>query len=224
MVSNIWVSVRLRLRRNRATEYWHSLFTDPRSAVLLYHSDDHVITLQQKLRDLRLSNTSYAASVLFFMDGICMGEDSGTLFSHVRTVLEIFILYSIETSDLTWISSDRVSHLSRSVETLSFVGFQESRLPPVPDQPSSMRHCLRVSNHLKLLSRVEQCRADIIQDLVSLSETMCLDGPLSIYDPKNPRHQQNSAAFKKRLKITGYQWVSMAYCLAIDLGGVCDSV
>ena len=126
---NIWSSVRSKMRRGRAVDYWHSLLTDPRSAALLYHSDENVVSLQQKLRDFEHNNTSYASSVLFFMSAICTVEDNEILFSHIRTVLEIFILYSIETSDLNWVSDERASHLSQQIETLSFVGFRESRLP-----------------------------------------------------------------------------------------------
>lgn len=143
------------MRRSRASDYWHSLLTDPRSAALLYHSDNNVVVLQQKLRDLKENDTSYASSVLLFMNDICTVEDNEILFSHIRIVLEIFILYSIETSDLKWISDSRAIHLSRSIETLSTVGFQESQLPPIVGQPSSIRHCLRISVHLKLRSRVE---------------------------------------------------------------------
>ena len=70
---------------------------------------------------------------------------------------------------------------SRSIETLSLVKFQDPRLPPLVKKPSSMRNCLRISVHMKLRSRVDQCRAEIIQALISLSETMSWDGPLSTY-------------------------------------------
>ncbi len=223
MMLNIWSSVRSKMRRGRAVDYWHSLLTNPRSAALLYHSDENVVSLQQKLRDFEHNNTSYASSVLFFMSAICTVEDNEILFSHIRTVLQIFILYSIETSDLNWISDERASHLSQQIETLSFVGFRESRLPLVIDQPSSMRHCLRASVHLKLHSRIEQCRGEIIEALVNLSETMCLNGPLSMYNPKDPRHQHNSAIFRSRLRRTGFHWISMAYCLAVEQGGACDT-
>ena len=218
---NVWSSVRSTLRRRRATDYWHSLLTDPRSAALLYHSDENVVALQQKLRDFGQNNTSYASSILFFMSRICTVEDNEMLFSHIRTVLEIFILYSIETSDLNWVSDERAFHLSQQIETLSSVGFR--RLPPIIDRPSSMRHCLRASVHLKVLSRVEQCRAEVIQALVGLSETMCLEIPLSMYNPRDPRHQQNSANFRKRLRRIGFHWISMAYCLAVEQGGALDA-
>ena len=198
-----------KLRRNPAANYWHSLLTDPRSAVLLYHADDNVFALQQKLQDLRRKKASYASSILFFMSEICMAGNNEILFSHIRTVLEIFILYSIETADLKWLLDDRTGRLSRNIETLSSIGFPKSRQPLIAGYPSSIRHCLRVSVHLKALSRVEQCQANIIQALVGLSETMCLDGVLSTYNPGNPRHQHNSAAFTKKLDpqiITGSRW------------------
>ena len=79
-----------------------------------------------------------------------------------------------------------------------------------------IRHCLRASFRLKLLSRVERCQAEIIQALVGLSETKYLDSILSIFDLENPRYQQNSASFRKKLGSAGYYWISMAYCLAVE--------
>ena len=163
---------------------------------------------------------SYTSLVLSLINEICTIEDNEKLFSHIRAVLEIFILYSIETSDLTQISDNRASHLSRHIETLSFVGFQGPPLPPAVHQPSSIRHYLRISTHLRLHSRVEHCRAEIIQALMGLSETICLDGPLSMYNARDPRHQQNSATFRKRLRSTSYYWISIAYCLAVEPGEI----
>ena len=213
---NVWTSLRSRLRRKPTANYWHALLTDPRLAVLLYHADENVPALQQKLQDLRHERASYSSSILYFMSEICMAGNNEILFSYIRTVLEIFILYSIETADFKWLLDDRAAYLSRNIETLSSIGFSESRQPLIAEYPSSMRHCLRVSVHLKFISRVERCHANIIQALVGLSETMCLDGALSTYNPRNPRHQYNSATFTKKLGSTDYYWISMAYCLAIE--------
>ena len=213
---NVWTSLCSKLRRNPAANYWHSPLTDPRSAVLVYHADDNVPALQQRLQDLRRKKASYASSILYFMSEICMVGNNEILFSHIRTVLEIFILYSIETTDLKWLLDDRTARLSRNIEILSSIGFSESRQLLVTDYPSSMRHCLRALLHLKLASRIEQCQADIIQALVGLWETMCLDDALSTYNPRNPRHQCNSTTFTKVLRSTDYYWISMAYCLAIE--------
>ena len=213
---NVWTSLCSKLRRNPAANYLHSLLTDPRLAVLLYHADDNVLALQQKLQDLRRKKVSYASSILYFMSEICMVGNNKILFSHIRTVLEIFILYSIKTANLKWLLDDRTARLSRNIEILSSIGFLDSRQLLVTDYLLSIRHCLRVSVHLRLVSRVEQCQADIIQALVGLSETMCLDGTLSTYNPRNPRHQYNSATFTKVLRSTDYYWISMAYCLAIE--------
>ena len=202
--------------RNREASYWHSLLTDPRSAVLLYHSDENVTALQRDLQNLQNQNTSYASSMLFFIETICLVEDNETLFSHVRAVLEIFVLYSIETSDLKWLSDDRTAKLSHSIELFSSIGFQDPRPPPVASRPLSISNCLQVSSYLKYLSRVKKCQAEIIQALVGLSETMRLDGALPTFDPKYRHHQRNSAAIKKRLGSINYHWISMAYCLAIE--------
>ncbi len=217
IILNVWTSVRAKLQQNRVAAYWHSLFTDPRSAVLLYYCDDNIVAQQQKLQVLRQKGTSYTSSILFFMREICQAGNNEILFSHIRTVLEIFILYSIETSDLRWLTDNRTACLSRDIETLSSIGFQNPPPLPIADDPLSIRHCLRVSIRLKLFSRVEQCQADIIQALIGLSETMSLDGALPTYNPGDPRHQRNCATFKKRLRSTDYYWISMAYCLAIEL-------
>ena len=73
-----------------------------------------------------------------------------------------------------------------------------------------IRHCLRVSFRLKWLSRVERCQAEIIQALVGLSETKELDSVSPTFDLENPRHQRNSAPFRKKLGLTDYYWISMA--------------
>lgn len=115
--------------------------TDPRSADLLYHTGHNVAVLQQQLRDLRQSDTSYASSVLFFTKGMCTVEDNEMLFTYIRTVLEILTLHSTETSDLHWFSDDRASYLSRNVETLTKDGpiFLRSRPRFYWQRPGSMR-------------------------------------------------------------------------------------
>lgn len=186
-------------RWSRSTRYWHSPWTDPQSTDLLYYHDDYVAILQRKLRDLKQNKTSYASSILYFMYKICI-IDIEILIPHIRAVLEIFILYSIETSDLKWISDSRAIHLSRSIETLSNVDCRDPRLSPLLhqfNQPPSMRICLRISDHMKSHSRFDQCRAEIIQALVDWSEMMRLDDSLSTYNLTIPRHQQNSPNFRE---------------------------
>ena len=86
------------------------------------------------------------------MREICQARDNEILFSHIRTVLEIFILYSIETSDLKWLAENRTACLSRNIEILSSIGFQNPPPLPIADDPSSIRHCLRVSiRHVDLV-------------------------------------------------------------------------
>ena len=102
---NVWTSVCSKSRRNRTVDYWHSLLTDPRSAFLPYHFDDNVVALQQKLQGLKREKGLYtfffsSFSFPFPITGICLVKDNEILFSYIRAVLEIFVLYFIETSDL----------------------------------------------------------------------------------------------------------------------------
>lgn len=97
------------------------------------------------------------------MDEICKLEDTETLISHIRVVLEIFILYSIETSDLKWISDSRVIHFSRKIETLFKEEFQDFKLWSAFYQfKPSMKNYLQISDHMKSRSRIDQCRVEII--------------------------------------------------------------
>lgn len=150
---------------------------------------------------------------MLFNSRICTTIDHDMLLSYIRTVIEIFILYSINTANVAWV--DRAHNLSRRIENLSRVRFQKSQLPPAVDHPTATRHCLRASTHLKLLSRIEQFRAKIIEEIVDLSKGMPSEMPLVLYNDEIVHHRRNAETFAKKLKISGHYWIAMAYCLAV---------
>ncbi len=94
--------------------------------------------------------------------------------------------------------------------------FQKSQLPPAVDRPTATRHCLQASAHLKLLSRMEQCRAEVMEQIVDLAEGMPSEMPLVLYNHEIVYHRQNAETFAKKLKISGHYWIAMAYCLAVE--------
>jgi len=54
------------------------------------------------------------------------------------------------------------------------------------------------------------------QKIIDLSNAMPLDLPFVTYDHDSPFHRLNAVRFVKELKPTGYHWIAMAYCLAIE--------
>ncbi len=52
--------------------------------------------------------------------------------------------------------------------------------------------------------------------IVELANAMPLDLPFVTYDHESPSHRLNAVKFVKKLKPTGYHWIAMAYCLAIE--------
>ena len=161
----ILVIPRVRQRQQAANPHF-SLLTDPALVVLLYRGDPNIEELQRNLEALAKYNISFATSVLFFASRICTIQDYDLLLSTIRIALEIFILYSICTSDYEWLI--RVPNLSEDVERLSTIKYQWSYLPQLVDRPLSIQYCLRVSERLKLVSRFEECRAGIIETIAQL--------------------------------------------------------
>ena len=213
---SLWHNICTTLRRGRASDDWHSLLADPKSAALLYQTDDNAAEHQQEMRSLAACNVSFATSIMFFMGRICTTENHRHLLSYTRTTIEVFILYSITTSNFDWILDPRAARLSRHIENLSTSIFQRSQLPPAVGLPTQIKHCLRASAQIKALSRLEHHRAQIIDTLADLAEAMPSDTAFTLYNQNLPYHRQNATAFVKRLKTTGYYWIAMAYCLAIE--------
>lgn len=146
---------------------------------------------------------------------ICIAQNDEVLFSYIRCVLEVFILYSITTSDFTWMRYSRVARIGRQTELMSEITFSSAR-PSSTLDPRLGMDCLRLAGLLERTSCRERCRADIIRNIVALANTVPWDIPFTTYDHDSPFHQLNSAAFLERLQPMGYYLIAMAYCLATE--------
>ena len=209
-------SMCLIVQRGQSFGYLNSLTTDSRAAAFLYQTDHHVAELQQIMQSHATSRVSFASSVLFFISRICTAKDHNLILSCARTTLEIFILYSITTSNFDWVLDTRAGQLCRRLESLSLIGFHKSQLPSPTEYLGSASQCLQASAHLKALSHLQYHQAEIVDALIGLAEVMPSDRPLTLYDHNLRYHQQNAAAFIKKLRSRGHYWIGMAYCLAIE--------
>lgn len=87
--------------------------------------------------------------------------------------------------------------------------------------PSLLIECLPLWVLVQVRVVFEHCRFEIIKIIVELANAMSLDLPFVTYDHNSPSHRLNAVRFVKKLKPTGYHWIPMAYCLAIE-HMVCD--
>ncbi len=78
----------------------HFILTDSSSAELLRQEDKNVAQLQNMLQKLSVSEREIFFFVIILLTTkICIVENDEILFSYIRTVLEVFILYSFTISD-----------------------------------------------------------------------------------------------------------------------------
>lgn len=152
---------------------------------------------------------------MFFTTKIGIAENENDLFSNIRTVLEIFILYSICTSDFAWMCDRRAVYIVRQTEVLSEIIYSPSPTP-CPLEAGSSQDCLRSAALREKMSHREHCRSNIINQIVGLASTMSLDLPFVTYDHENLLRRLNAVNLVKRIKPTGYHWIAMAYCPAIE--------
>ena len=184
-------------------------------AMLLHQQDKNVNQLQSMLQERSISGRETFASTITLLTtkiGVVENEDE---FSYVRTVLEVFVLYSITTSDFAWMRDSRAAYIGRQTEIMSEITFFLSQIPSPLDAGSS-EHCLRLAALREKISRREHCRSEIIKMIVELANTLPLDLPFVTYDHESSSHRLNAFKFVKNLKPTGYHWIAMAYCLAIE--------
>ncbi len=211
-VGQIWRSL---LRKDKSVDKWRSILTDPSSAMLLHQQDKNVNQLQSMLQELSISGReTFASTITLLTTKICVAENEDE-FSYIRTVLEVFVLYSITTSDFAWMRDSRAAYIGRQTEIMSEITFSPSRVPSPLDAGSS-EGCLRLAGLREKISRREHCRSEIIKMIVELANAMPLDLPFVTYHHESPSHRLNAVKFIKKLKPTGYYWISMAYCLAIE--------
>ncbi len=133
---------------------------------------------------------------------ICVAENEDE-FLYIRTVLEVFVLYSITTSDFAWICDSRAAYIGRPTENMSEITFSPSRVPS-PLDASTSEGCLRLATLREKISRREHCRSEIIKKIIDLLNAMPLGLPFVTYDYDSQFHRHNTIRFVKKLKPTGY--------------------
>ena len=167
------------------------------------------------LEELSISGQeTFASTITLLTTKICIAENEDDIL-YIRTVLEVFVLYSIATLDFAWLCDSRAAYIGRQSEIISEITFSLSRVPS-PLDASSREGYLRLAALREEVSRREHCRSEIIKMIVGLASDIPLDLPFVIYDYKSPAHRLNTVEFVKRLKPTGFYWIAMAYCLAIE--------
>ena len=94
-MSAVWQIWRSLLRKDKSVDKWRSILTDPSSEMLLHRQDKDVNQLQNILQALSIfGRETFASTITLLTTKICLAENEDE-FSYIRTVLEIFVLYSI---------------------------------------------------------------------------------------------------------------------------------
>lgn len=212
VIRQIW---RYLLHQDDSVDKWRSILTDPSIAMLLHQQDKNVNQLQSMLQKLSISGReTFASTIMLLTTKIGVAENEDELL-YIRTVLEVFVLYSITTSDFAWMRNNRAAYIGRQTEIMSEITFFLSQMPSPLDAGSS-EGCLRLAALREKISRREHCRSEIIKIIVELANTLPLDLPFVTYDHESQFHRLNAVNFMKKIKPTGYHWIAMAYCLAIE--------
>ena len=211
-IRQIWRSL---LRQDKSVDKWRSILTDLSSAILLHQQDKNVNQLQNMLQKLSISGReTFASTITLLTTKICVAENEDE-FSYIRAVLEVFVLYSITTSDFAWMRDSRAAYIGRQAEIMSEITFSPSRVPSPLDAGLSEGY-LRLAAMREKISRSEHCRSNIIKKTFELASILPLDLPFVTYDHGNQFHRLNAINFMKKIKSTGHHWIAMAYCLAIE--------
>ena len=101
-VRQIWRSI---LHKDKSVDKWRSILTDSSSVMILHQQDKNVNHLQSMLQELSISGRETFTSIITLLTTkICVIENEDILFSYIRTVPEVFVLYFI-TSDFAPASS-----------------------------------------------------------------------------------------------------------------------
>lgn len=207
---------KLAMHRDQSTAKWHSILISGSWATMLRQEDQNVGEIQRMLQEFFTSgHETFASIVTFLATEISVVEGNTKLLSYVRAVLEVFVLYSITTSDSTWLSDRRTAYIGRQTEHISEIISSLTRESSEWDT-HQQKDCLRRAMHLELISRREHSRAEIIKHVIGLADTMPLNIPFMLYNRDNYDHRLNATAFLKWLRPTAYYWIAMAYSLAID--------
>jgi len=213
IMSVLWRHLRSLLRTDQAMAKWHSILTDPSSAALLRQEDERVPKIQTMLQELAYSEYETFPTVLADLTTqLCLTEHDQTIVSYSRAILEVFVLYSITTSDCTWILGSLVTDIERQIVLLTKIMFSLRQIP----LPHTGQNCLQMAAWIDATSRRDCVRAGMIRNIVRLTKTISRNSPFAVYHPENYTHRLNAAAVRRKIKPTGYYWIAMAYCLATE--------
>lgn len=216
IMTGFWQSLRSLLHHDQSITNWHSVLTDGSSATLLRQQSKNVVELQSILQEFSTSGRETFVSVVKFLTtNFCLAETDNILCSYIRAVLEVFVLYSITTSDSTWMGNSRAAYIGRQSELILQITSSLNRISSHEDQ-FQWKTCLRLATQLELVSRREHCRAEIVKAIVELADTILIDMPFMMYDHDSHFHQLNATAFLKRLRPTAHNWIAIAYSLAVE--------
>ena len=216
-VAACWQYICSLLRQDHNLGDWHSRLTDPDTATLLRKQDHNVAQLQTQLQDFSATGQTFGSVITFLTTQICtVGEDE-ILFTYIRAVLEVFILYSISTSDFAWMDDSRAIYIERQTELMSQLTFSPQFRVPYRSDFINTEDCLLMATLIRTKSCREHLRSEIIKRIVYVSREMSfLHEQFEVYKHNCHSHQRNSAAFIQRIKPIGHYWIAMAYCLAIE--------
>ncbi len=223
-ITTCWESICSFLRQGQSNSNWHIELADSGTATRLQNEDHNIALLQQTLRVFSATDLpnprdrqSFRTVLIYLTTQICVVQHDAMLFNYIRAVLEVFILYSIATSDFAWIDDGRSVYLERQTELMYKMTFSKHFQNPIQSGSACIENCLVLAALVETMSRREQCRVEIIKRIVDMMSAMpSLDYPFSTF--KHSCHYQrfNSTAFLERIKFTASEWIAMAYCLAIE--------
>ena len=153
--------------------------------------------------------------IILLTTKICIVENDEILFSYIRTVLEVFILYSLTISDFAWLCDSRAAYIVRQTKLMSELTFFSVKVFFFSNSCSD-KNCLWLVALFEIMSRRERCRVKIIRSIVELINAVSSDSTFTTYDHENHLHQLNVVAFLKNIRSTSHYWIEMTYCLATE--------
>ena len=136
------------------------------------------------------------STITLLTNKICISESEDE-FSYIRTVLEVFILYSMTKSDFARMRDSRAAYVRRQTEIMSEITFYLSRVS-YPLDAVSNEGCLRLAALREKISRREHCHFKVIKMIIGLANAMPLDIPFVTYDHESPFHRLNALKFFKK--------------------------
>ncbi len=207
----VWQKIWFMLRLN---EDWYISLTDSQSAALLHHQDKNIDILQQIIQNFSDFNSTFILTVIFYISKICVENDE-LMFSYIRTVLEILVLFFIMISNFNWIVNNRASYICRQTEIMFAIIFSLTQTF-VNFQTLFAENCLLTFKLFKRISRRKHCWAKIIKNIIDLIRIMSLDIILMIFDSESHVHQLNVIIFLKKLRSIDHYWIARAYSLVIE--------